>query len=286
MGSEGGTTMRTTFFLIFFAISIQAQQDYQSDSLAVRIILDTNGLQSVPIDSVATSIGGRIVALDLDDANLSILPECIGRLAELQLLIITWGGFQALPDSLFNLKKLEYLDLSVNVIRVLPDAIGELPRLRHLNLFSYNVRAFKDSSSMLPASIGMLDSLQYLNLRWNFLTSLPSTIVNLKALDTLDLSENRLCSLPPEIALWADAHDSTWRLYQDCTPIIMPVPCAHSIELMQTNSPFGFYNLQGRMLGVIPFAQVNDRLRLMSSGAYLLVLPDGKGAAKAISAGR
>lgn len=51
----------------------------------------------------------------------------------------------------------------------------------------------------LPASIGSLTRLTYLNLSPNALTTLPREIGDLTALETLDLSENRLIMLPTEI---------------------------------------------------------------------------------------
>jgi leucine-rich repeat protein SHOC2 len=73
-----------------------------------------------------------------------------------------------------------------------PAEIGRLSALRYLDL------DYSDLTS-LPAEIGQLTSLEVLNLRNNPLTSLPAEIGQLTSLKWLYLRGNRLTSLPAEI---------------------------------------------------------------------------------------
>ncbi|CAO3589647.1 unnamed protein product [Absidia cylindrospora] len=96
-----------------------------------------------------------------------------------------------LPDSIGQLQQLEVLLISKNKLQHLPDSIQYLPRLTELDL-SYN------QLSHLP-SLGHLTSLCTLLLSHNKLTRLPSDLIGMKRLVTMDLTHNPLPVLPAEI---------------------------------------------------------------------------------------
>jgi hypothetical protein len=102
----------------------------------------------------------RITHLDLDNNNLSALPESIGSLIRLKRLDLRWNNLSALPESIGSLRNLKRLSLSGNKLTALPE------------------------------SIGSLRNMEYLYLRNNNLTALPDSLVSLRNLERLDLSDN------------------------------------------------------------------------------------------------
>ena len=85
------------------------------------------------------------------------------------------------------------LDLSrKSLSQVVPACIGRLTALRWLNLSDNQLTS-------VPAEIGQLTSLEELYLDDNKLTSVPAEIGQLASLQLLNLSDNQLTSLPAEI---------------------------------------------------------------------------------------
>ena len=104
------------------AVSLRAQ-NYADDTTAVRTILNSNGLFSLPVDSVVDSAGGRIVTLRLSYRKLFTLPPEIGNLTGLTRLDISSNDIAYLPDETGNLALLKFLNIADNRLRTLPDAI-------------------------------------------------------------------------------------------------------------------------------------------------------------------
>ena len=73
------------FTLLSFCIF---SQTYVDDTLAIRAILDANGLNDIPVSEVSDTTEGRVVLLDLEDRNLSVLPAGIGKLDTLLYLFL------------------------------------------------------------------------------------------------------------------------------------------------------------------------------------------------------
>ncbi len=143
---------------------------------------------------------GGATELDLQNLELTDVPELIGQLTNLKKLVL--GGdfwrdarnrLKELPDAIAQLTQLESLDLSFNQLTELPEAIGALTQLRTLNLSGNQL-------TELPDAIAALTQLQSLNLYDNQLTELPEAIAALTQLKTLDLSHNQLTALPDAIA--------------------------------------------------------------------------------------
>jgi Leucine-rich repeat (LRR) protein len=181
------------------------------DSLAVRAILDANGLDTVKVGSVCSNTLGRITSLGLDKKGITLLPPQIGLLTKLTGLSLNGNHLTTLPKEISNCTDLQFLLVSRNNLAELPNEIGRLTRLRGLDISS------------------------------NRLTSLPDSIVNLHNLYVcpstncitfesvgLFLDGNQLCSLPKEIEAWVVknyffAPDSaTWKTHQNCTNTLNP----------------------------------------------------------------
>ena len=150
--------------------------------------------------------------LDLSDAGLNELPECIVLLTHLQLLELTGNNLKTVPDVLRALTNLKSLELWDNKLKELPVWLTELKEVTEVNVSNNNFRIFPEiichmtwlktldlSANKLTDisnGIGNLVHLEGLDLSENELTSLPDTLPKLKAVHQLDVSWNKLNSLP------------------------------------------------------------------------------------------
>lgn len=101
-----------------------------------------------------------ILELNLYDNDIKVLPESIGTLNTLEVLIVPNNQLKKLPESFKELYSLKKLDLSWNDITELPEWIGSLSSLEELNLRGNKLEA-------LPESISSLSSLKILNITLN-----------------------------------------------------------------------------------------------------------------------
>ena len=81
-----------------------------------------------------------------------------------------------------------------NVIQIdfLPESIGNWDSLKYLNLYGNQLTS-------LPERIGELSNLKNLSINFNKLTSIPESMGNLSSLENLELNENQLTYLPNSI---------------------------------------------------------------------------------------
>ncbi|MBF0433165.1 MAG: leucine-rich repeat domain-containing protein, partial [Fibrobacteria bacterium] len=188
----------------------------QQDSLAVRFILDTNGMQTRQVEDFVKWEGGRVSVLDLSNTQLEVIPDTIKtlqslrelrlsatsltqisdsicNLGELAKLYIDQNQLEVLPDSLHRLKKLLELDVHQNKLEVIPDSLGSLINLKRLNLG-------KNKIKNLPANIGRLINLTYFNIGNNQISALPDSIGNLSLLDTLNIFHNYFRTIPASLS--------------------------------------------------------------------------------------
>jgi len=163
-------------FLLIFSFKIFSQT-YSDDSLAVRSILDANGLYTLSVENVSDSSGGRIVELSLIKKNINIIPSEIGNLTALKILNLCNNYLTVLPPEIGNLNELTELYLSRNNLNLLPPEIGSLSDLIILSIGDNNL------TSLTP-EIGNLSELKELylgnNNGNNNITFLPSEIGNLR----------------------------------------------------------------------------------------------------------
>ncbi|KAK9308313.1 hypothetical protein QLX08_001746 [Tetragonisca angustula] len=94
-------------------------------------------------------------------------------------------------SSKYNLQDTVIADLSKNRFTELPEEVTEFLFLEKLHLYHNAIR-------IIPETVAMLQSLNYLDLSRNQLTSLPREICRLP-LQTLLVAHNRLASLPDEL---------------------------------------------------------------------------------------
>jgi Leucine-rich repeat (LRR) protein len=98
-----------------------------------------------------------------------------------------------LPESIGYLQHLEVLLLAKNQLTSIPDTIGHLSNLSELDLAHNQLR------SITPC-IGYLAKLKILAIEYNFISQLPPQMGSLKGLMALDLAMNPLKVLPSEVS--------------------------------------------------------------------------------------
>jgi hypothetical protein len=229
-------------------------QDLVQDTLAVRILLDQNGLTSTPVSRVITVESQRVTALRLSGLQLLSLPPQIGALSGLKYLTLTDNLLDSLPDEVWDLSNLVELDLGGNRIAALDPGIAKLGRLLFLGLrdnglpaLPVEVFTLPDLTTLLlagneldtlPEAIAEPPFLKYVDLSGNQLRSIPYTMAAMD-LDSLDLSSNaleslpdlitgmkagtkvrlasnRLCNLGGSLGAWAEGKDPGYKASQIC----------------------------------------------------------------------
>jgi len=198
--------------------------------------LDFMRLTSLP--SQFSSHFPKIRILNLSTNRLDQLPNDIGLIRSLEMLIVKENNIQFLPQSTIKLRKLERLDVHQNLIKSLPENLFEdMKNLVEVNLsqnfihsipaglsnsadtleiikLSTNniyelpkdldrcsrVREFRIENNKLQnlPHIGSMNCLELLNVDDNYVNQLPESIGQLKYLRELSIQENYLVSLPAQ----------------------------------------------------------------------------------------
>ncbi|XP_064423829.1 leucine-rich repeat-containing protein 47 [Latimeria chalumnae] len=150
--------------------------------------------------------------------SLRALEPGLGKLEQLQSLILRQDGLAELPAAIGGLRALRVLDVSGNRLEALPAELARLAELSSLNASCNRLRA-------LPPGLGQCSKLATVNLSGNELARLPAGLLgedlpllsaffasdnlieelgggisNLPSLKSLDLANNRLSEIPSELA--------------------------------------------------------------------------------------
>ena len=127
-----------------------------------------------------------------------LMPECIGRLANLELLDLHDNTITELSSSLGKLSRLRTLNVSANRLSALPfEAIFDLPLLEIIA--SRN----KLSGPFFPANIPLVPALQVVDISTNELTAVTEGKVVLPRLQSINISNNRVAALP-DVSSWVE----------------------------------------------------------------------------------
>ena len=204
----------------------------ECDSVAVRSILDANGLTAVPVESVATTdtTTGRVISLDLSHRSIFTVTKEIGSLSRLVMLDLCNNRLASLPEQIGYLQSLKECYLDSNKIYDLPFEFSYLCSLQVLtatgnNLYRFDARLMKlpvltldlrgNMLEKLPDASLVFPNLQYLYLDDNELQSLPAAITRLKP-TVLTIGNNRLCAVTSGLSKWLTSYDEDWKTSQDC----------------------------------------------------------------------
>ncbi|MBQ9683231.1 MAG: DUF1963 domain-containing protein [Neisseriaceae bacterium] len=131
---------------------------------------------------------------------LSMLPESIGQLKKLRILIVVDCGIKKLPESIVELTELTELGVGCcSNLAELPENIGKLNQLKKLDIGGYRGTT---TLNHLPESIGQLTKLKKLHIsRLPELITLPDSMGQLSELKDLEIQQcKKLSSLPASIA--------------------------------------------------------------------------------------
>ncbi|ODV96077.1 hypothetical protein PACTADRAFT_40970 [Pachysolen tannophilus NRRL Y-2460] len=157
-----------------------------------KLIYSGNRAHKIPSNIFEAS---KLTYLDLKINFLSEIPSQIESLSNLTTLQLSCNQLSSLPKSFGNLKKLNFLNLSSNNFKVYPEIVSELENLKELDL-SYN------ELKQIPISISHLSQLEKLNFSANKLTKeLPAYLGTLVKLKFLDLRYNNITNIESLTAL-------------------------------------------------------------------------------------
>jgi Leucine-rich repeat (LRR) protein len=127
--------------------------------------------------------------LSLRTCQLSLLPQFLETLLDLETLVLEDNSLQLLMDSMIRLRRLVTLDLSKNRLFQLVNFFNNFTVLKVLNLDHNRLEA-------LPTGIGHLRSLHTLRASSNLLRTLPNELTIMKSLRVLTVDRNNLSRVP------------------------------------------------------------------------------------------
>jgi hypothetical protein len=156
--------------------------DAWKDTVIVRAILDSNGLDTVKVaDVTATNENQRIVSLNLIGHGITTLP---GSVASLRLRRLWLGN---------------------NNLTALPAKIGLMTTL-------YEVGCKLNALTAIPAALGNLIHLTVLDVSGNKLSALPVELTNMTQLLILSVDYNSLTVVDDPVLTWLNtyANNAAW----------------------------------------------------------------------------
>ncbi len=154
--------------------------------------------------------------LDLSGQGLTELPPEIGKLTQLETLILgKWdeekneyvgNELTSLPAEISQLSNLKILqapgkgryrlsrnESPGNQITAIPSGVAQLQSLQQLDFSSNQITA-------IPDSLAQLQSLQQLDFSSNQITAIPDSLAQLQSLQQLNLSSNQITAIPDSLA--------------------------------------------------------------------------------------
>eukprot|EP00761_Pharyngomonas_kirbyi_P001845 gb/GECH01001849.1/.p1 GENE.gb/GECH01001849.1/~~gb/GECH01001849.1/.p1 ORF type:complete len:711 (+),score=175.60 gb/GECH01001849.1/:1-2133(+) len=148
--------------------------------------------------------------LDISSNGIKELPDCLGNLSNLQVLIINKNELKSLPGSIDNLKQLEELQVRLNQLRAWPPSVNRLERLKKLDLAFNELEdvqyglATRLSQFLGSGNIPLLTSLRHLNISFNNLTGFPTRLYEFRRLEHLDISANAIDKIPKSVEVFEE----------------------------------------------------------------------------------
>ncbi len=131
----------------------------------------------------------RLAFMDLQDMELSVLPDWLFSLPRLQEVVVDGNDLTSIPASIGNARALRVFSARYNFIEALPASLASCVDLEELILEGNNITA-------VPDWIGGLTELTMLWLSSNNISELPGTIANLKQLEEFGFDHNDLKTYP------------------------------------------------------------------------------------------
>lgn len=206
---------------------------FECDSIAVREILDANGLIDLPVHSVITKdpATDRVVKLNLSGKMITTIPKDIGSLSQLRIFDVRNNSITSLPEQIGYLQALKILYLDTNNLFDFPRELGYLDSLSTLSVSHNNLYRITDQTrfphmtnldvsynqlTSIPDQSAVFPELCTLNIAGNKLATLPKYFTQ-HEFKLLAVKYNRLCSLSKSLSDWLDSFDTDWESTQNCT---------------------------------------------------------------------
>ncbi|KAG8095945.1 hypothetical protein GUJ93_ZPchr0013g37829 [Zizania palustris] len=142
-------------------------------------------------------VGNSLRILDLTNNKIVEIPEEVGRLVNMQRLVLAGNLIENISVNIGYLRNLKILMLDRNRISTLPEELGSLSNLQQLSI-SHNYLA------RLPKSVGSLHNMLLLNVSDNKLIALPESIGGCSSLEELQANVIALRMFSPFMS-WAIA---------------------------------------------------------------------------------
>ncbi len=177
-----------------------------------HLFLDNNDLGGegeegeIPIDLGKIS---HLESFTIGENSFHHLPETIGDLTSLMILGLEKNDLTSLPERIGNLTQVITLDLSHNKLEKIPEGIGGTDE--EITYTSYDNEEATDSNipgmlslehlivdhnelgeDSIPYSLGNLEKLKTLSLRYNEIDYIPESLKELKNLEVLYLDNNEI----------------------------------------------------------------------------------------------
>lgn len=183
-----------------------------NDILTTGMYLANTGID----DLTGISIFVNLEELQVQENNLTFLPDEMNALTKLWNLNADYNQIAQLPADWSNLTSLNYLYLAHNKLTSLPDGIGALNKLFSFNL-SYNdittlpstienmsnlfeLLISHNPNLVLDESITKAPNLFTLHIDGTNLTTIPEVVSRIPNLYNLSVSENHITTLPDYLA--------------------------------------------------------------------------------------
>lgn len=161
---------------------------------------------------VMTKLGQTVVRLYLEDVGLNTWPDWIQHFVHLQHLTLAGGTISYIPPGALGQmsNSLTDLNLNKNRLRKVPEAVCNftslqtlnfgnntisdltyLPKYSKLNALTLETNRISDAENLSNALLPFRDTLNYLYINENLLTSIPN-LAFLTQVESLDFSKNKI----------------------------------------------------------------------------------------------
>lgn len=155
--------------------------------------LSNNALLDFPVHFARSTMKHTLEELVLHSNSLVQFPLEVARCCvELRTLDVSSNKLRSIPPEIGRLENLEVLVLSRNELETLPDELTLLAQLRDFKCDRNRLRA-------LPLGIGRLAHLALIDVSFNQLETLPTSMTSLAALECVYANDNKLKLRPPAL---------------------------------------------------------------------------------------
>ena len=178
------TDLKISYYLHKYLILIA--KDHWKDSIS------TQNLNEVFSISKALENPESVYKLNLRGKRVKSIPPEIGKLKNLEVLVISGSTVKSISKEIENCKKLKSIIANASRLTELPSSLGNLKNLRTLKVDYCNLKS-------IPKEIGNIESLWELSIGHNKIEKLPNELTKLKNLTWLDISNNHFGEFPNSI---------------------------------------------------------------------------------------